>query len=207
MSINVIEGAVSYVGSNEIDDKYNGGKVTLHSFRIEGNDEWFRTGRTPPGVQEGQTVKFIADGNKVEVKSIEILGNTTEAPASGETPSAVPSQTTSASSAVLASGKAATKDNYWSDREKREIEKDERYQTVDIPRMTMNSALSTAATVVDAALKHEAIGFGNTAKSKRLEMLGDFVVELANQFYPVIRDAGTVTPEGASDKVYPEEGE
>ena len=187
MSIEMYTGEVAVVNGNEIADKFSDvadAVVTLWSFKIEDNDTWFQSGRGKPRFNQGDTIKFVADGSKVELKNVEVLQSAPQQESAGAVEQPTPTQTSASKGGTsLAKGSPATRDNYWKAKEERDLEKDARYQAVDIPRMTMSSAISSAAYVVDAAIKNEALGFGTTAKSKRLDMLGDFVIELAEKFY------------------------
>jgi hypothetical protein len=115
----------------------------LYSFQVEGNRARFRTGQKNPasfGISEGKVVKFNSDekGN-VDFGSIEVLED------------AAPRRAPSPSSSVPV---ASSRDSYWEAKEARDVAKDNRYQQVDIPRMTYSSAQDVAVKVVELAIAH-----------------------------------------------------
>lgn len=62
----------------------------LYSFKIEGNQKFFRLGQKKPDFKEGQCIKFVERNNNVDWNSIEILtdapqSTTTDASASAPT--------------------------------------------------------------------------------------------------------------------------
>lgn len=123
------------------------GQVILYSFQLGGDRAWYRTGTKNPGafgIAEGKSVKFEVDykGNVV-ANTVQVLadGTVQRAPA-------VASNTSAPSS---------SRDSYWEAKETRDKEKDERYQTVDIPRMTYCGAQEVAVKVVELALANGGI--------------------------------------------------
>lgn len=127
------------------------GTVVLYSFALGGDKAYYRTGKKTPaayGIVEGKSVSFDTDykGNVVP-KSVKILGDgviqqAPSVPRGGSTQS------------VQVSG---SRDTYWADKEARDIAKDERYQAVDIPRMTYCGAQDSAVKVVEMALANGGI--------------------------------------------------
>ena len=212
MSQGIIKGRIAETSSKPWKDSRTGQDIVLYSFKLEGQRTWYRTGTTPTPFGVGQTVQFVADGQKVDTNSFQAIAqDSVQAPA----PSAAQSSSGSTqSSSSPGRGNASSRDEYWANKEARDLEKDKRYQEVDIPRMTMCTAISSAAAVVDAAFKSEALSFGNAAKSKRLDMIGDFVEQLADRLYLKIVSTATnppvdaATAEAAMDAAYAEdEGE
>ena len=176
MSLQTHTGTIRNISTKDFADRANPSQmVTFYSFQLEGNNRWFRTNKAPVPHPNGTYVSFVADGQNVDVNSFSIVDGTappTPAPT-------VATENTSARSAP----RGSARDNYWADKEARDIEKDERYQKVDVPRMTMSTAVGAAASIVEAAIRSDALAFGNTAKSKRLDMLADFTEQMADRLY------------------------
>lgn len=123
------------------------GQVVLHSFLLGGDKAYYRTGSTDPaklGIVEGKVVSFDVDykGNVV-AQSVRVLGDGVV-----ERGPAVPQR----SAPVTAS-----KDSYWENKEARDLAKDERYQSVDIPRMTYCGAQDNAVKIVELAIANGGI--------------------------------------------------
>ena len=76
-----------------------------------------------------------------------------------------------------------SRDGYWADKEKRDLEKDKRYQAVDVPRMSFSASQERAVTLVSAALANGALSFGNVAAGKKLDMLLGFVDQVTDRFF------------------------
>jgi hypothetical protein len=134
---------------------------------LEGNKAWYRTGKTNPakfGIAVGKSIKFASDekGN-VDYKSITVLadGEVQRAPAPRN-----------------AAPVAASRDSYWEAKEARDIEKDARYQSVDIPRMTYCGAQESAIKVVELALANGGLTLP-TKKGAVLDALLDAIDTVA----------------------------
>lgn len=169
---NTASGIVTNIDSKTFPPRHEDEQgATLWSFQLEGNNKYYRTGKVRPTFSDGDSIEFtVNDKGYIDLNSVTYVTQERAKPSPKKVSTSV-------------APRANSKDSYWADKEARDIEKDVRYQNVDVPRMTMSASLNVAASVVNSALERDAIGFGNTAKSKRLEMLGDFVEELANRFY------------------------
>jgi hypothetical protein len=176
------EGLVSVVNSRTIPDSFKGGMVTLHSFRLEGVDQWFNCGSKAPKFGKGQTISFNMKGKNVDMDSVQILDDSASVAAASPTP---------ASTAKPASpaGNGTSREGYWAAKEARDIERDERYKSVAEPRMALSVATECAAQVISAGLASDSIGFGNTAKSKRQDLLVDAVKHVALELAVFIHSA------------------
>lgn len=163
-------------------DKFTGNAITLYSFRIEDDNKYYRHGTEDPGCREGDFIQFVTDGNNnVEFNSIQ----KTEAPQSAR-PSPAQSAKTSGQrpqSKRTGSTGATSRDQYWADKEARDLEKDARYQSTDVPRMSFSAAQDRAVRLVAAALEHDALSFGSVAKGKKLDMLLDYVDQVTDRFF------------------------
>lgn len=184
MASRTVQGQVAEVSSRPWEDQRRGTTITLHSFKLEGNNQWFRTGTDAIPAGRGQSVKFVADGVNVDMKTFEVVESSVQsAPNVGAT--TTPTRTTSTSPRAG----AGTKDSYWEAKEARDIAKEERYQAVAEPRMALSVAVQAAADVVVAAINKDALSFGSAAKAKKLGLLTDYVKEVALDLAVFIQDA------------------
>lgn len=146
------------------------GKIVLHSFQLQGDKRYFRSGTTKM-VSEGDAVTFDITGNNqlVEASLVKREGEVAAAPRAGYTRPAW-------------GGKPKTTENfearqaYWENKERRDVE-------VVEPRITLSAAQRDAIEVVNIAMRHDALAFGNAAKGAKLGMILDFVDEVAARFY------------------------
>jgi hypothetical protein len=169
-----LKGVVGYVSSNDWDDRRTGEKIKLWSFKVEGDNTWYRTGQKEPAFKKGQSIQFDvkdAKGN-VDFDSIEVLE------------SEVKVAPKPAASGRSASGSAGSRDDYWANKEQRDLAKDERYQTVDIPRMTFCTSQDAAVALVTAAIEKDILPIPkDSAKSARLKGVLNMVDELTDRFF------------------------
>lgn len=190
MSTRPVSGIVSNVSHRDFPDRNGGAPVRLFSFQLEGSNQWFRTGNTPLPAGVGQTINFVANDQKVDVHTVTTAQTPT--PVVSVIPTSVlslPPAVVSQSGTAKAIQRVVGKDEYWANKENRDLEKDARFKEVNEPRMALSVGVEAASKVVAAALQHDALGFGTTAKSKRVELLGDFVEELALRFGTFIHNA------------------
>lgn len=157
--MSVWKGTISKVSSTKWGDK------TLHSFQIEGTQRWFKTGQNPVPYNEGDQVVFEEKNGKVEFTTAE----------------KVKSQSTSADSTASTHGSGMSapavnglsRDAYWANREKRDIETERKRRIA--------AARHDAARIVCAALAHDHLPHAaNVAKGKRLDLLLGYVNEVTN---------------------------
>jgi len=101
------------------------------------------------------------------------------------TQSGAPAET--ASSGVLESAPAAkpyvSRDEYWANKEARDLQKDVVYRTEDLPAIRRSTAYSVASTLAASALENDVLAFGSTAKGKKLDMYLGFVDLIAEHVY------------------------
>lgn len=173
------KGIIDVVNEKPWEDRKTGESIKLYSFKLEGSNRWFRTGTTPVPFGKNDAVQFVADGQTVDLATMEA--------AQGEVERA-PAPSARASTGRPASRQTVSRDEYWANKEARDIAKEEEYQNVAIPRMTRSTAVQAAAAVVDTAIKNDALGFGSSAKSKRVGMLAGYVTEIADELVKYIMD-------------------
>lgn len=211
MSDRTVKGIVSKVDAKDFPNRNGPGVVTLHSFQLEGANQWFRAGERPLDVARGQYVEFVADGQKVDRSSLRVVQSVvapapsvkpgataqtyaqqqTSVPTAGATDSTVMS--TPVAKQVVANDytghKYDDKELYWANKEARDLVKEARYQSVSEPRMALSVAVEAASRIIPVALTSEALGFGTAAKSKRLGLLNQYVKETALDLAVFIQNA------------------
>lgn len=166
---------------------FNGkwGDVELWSFQVEGDNRYFRTGKTNPPVSDGDTISFEyetkQDKNNVDVDTITKIAaeDVQQAPK----PSGPKDQQQSTSGNTGGSTGAgyynpqrdfSNKDNYWARKEARDLEVGE--------RINFSASQRDAVSLVSAALAHDCLSFGNAAKGKKLDMLLESVDKVTERF-------------------------
>lgn len=142
---------------------------TYWSFVLDGDPQWYRTGRDKPKFEAGYKVKFNATedkyGTHCDLKTVQFK--------EGEAPPA-------AAPAKAAGGKSdfQLRTAYWDAKELRDIENQK--------RISYQAATNTAIALVNAALANEAIVLpASKAKGKRFEVLSEIVASEADRIYTV----------------------
>lgn len=171
--------AKTYTRDWEGDD----GKVILHSFQLQGDKRYFRTG-TDRLVGEGDYITFEIEGNN------NVVGHTLEKGKAQVQSAPAPAASSSGgygrgnwnnrgggnSAKPKATENFEARAEYWQAKEKRDIE-------VVEPRITFSAAQRDAIEIVKAALDKDLLAFGNASKGAKLDMLLDFVDEVTARFY------------------------
>ena len=160
-------GVVTKTSAKEWYDDRAGRNVTLYSFQMQGERSWFRTGQREM-VKEGQYVKFFSD-DKGNAKDIEI----SEPPAGSKAPEASSS----------GGGGGQGRDGYWSAKEGRDLVRDERYQAVDVPRMSFAGAQDRAVRLVSAMLATDVLPVSTAKKANKYDIVLATVQEVTNRFF------------------------
>lgn len=202
MSQRTVNGVISKVSTKDWPDR-SGQIIKLYSFQLEGSFQWFRTGTNPLPAGTGQSVKFVADGPNVDMATFEVTkSQVAQAPSVPATNAGATTTATASSGAPSAprraqytgarSSDAAAKDQYWKDRESRDLEKDERYRAVSEPRMAMSVAVEAAAPIVVAALQTDGLSLGNASKAKKLDLIVDYTEQVATRLARFIQSAPEV---------------
>lgn len=186
------EGVVSVCSTKDWYDGKAGRNIQLYSFQIQGSNRWFRTGQNELPFREGDYVRFTNDAKgNVDVKAVQVGnppaggGNTPPPQTSGQSGSTGGSSPQSARS----SG-GQNRDGYWAQKEQRDIEKDQRYQAVDVPRMSFSASQDRAVNLVAAALAHDCLSFGNMKKGEKLDYVLDSVDKVTDRFFQQSMYAG-----------------
>lgn len=152
----------------------NGDTIMLHSFQLDGDNRYYRTGENNP-VSANDSISFeYDDKGNVALDTIETVAN--------PGPASPPQRTQAATGTGFRKGggggfkaKMQAKDDYWERKERREIE-------VVEPRITWASAQSDAVDLVTAALQHDLLTFGNAPKGAKLGLLLDYVDQVTARF-------------------------
>jgi hypothetical protein len=179
------QGVVQQVSEKPFTDKW-GKNITLFSFQLQGNQQWFRTGTNRPPCQQGENISFVYEqqGNNAKVDPQSIQGGSAGAPPQvpqqyGSAPQAAPQ----AQPAPVAP--AATRDTYWKDKEDYD-------KKVTQPRIAYAAAQKSAVSIVTAALANDILGFGSAKKGDKLDMLIEYVEEVTGRLALKLDDAHNV---------------
>lgn len=166
MASNNYKGVVSATFEKEWEDRDKGQTIVLHSFQIEGEKRYFRTGTKRPGFSEGTPIRFTADAktNNVDFNSIETIDES-------EVERAPKPPTSSGRARSSARPTGNSRNDYWENKATRDIE-------VTEPRISYSAAQKNATELVCASLANDALSFGNAAKGKRLDLMVDYVEQL-----------------------------
>lgn len=125
--------------------------VVLHSFQLEGQNVWFRTGQKELNLDEGTPIKFQANetNKQVDLDSMEKLES-------------APTPQTSATGST-----STTREDYWQNRERLDSVRTARADATRI----------VCAALAHDHLPHAS----NTPKGKRLDLLVGYVKELTEE--------------------------
>ena len=158
------------------------GVVLLHSFQLNGDKRYFRTG-TERLVNEGDYVTFDVEGNNNVVPHSVEKGQAQVAQAPSPPSGGFNGRSNWGGNRGASGGGGgkpksdyAERQAYWDDKAKRDIE-------VVEPRITFSAAQRDAIDIVKVALQHDMLSFGNASKGAKLGMLLDYVDEVAARFY------------------------
>jgi hypothetical protein len=151
------------------------GNVVLHSFQIQGDNRYFRTG-TNKIVSNGEAISFDIEGNNnVLESSLSKLEREVQAAPPVQSNGYRPNNAYAAK-AKGPSENFEARQQYWTNKEARDIE-------VVEPRITWSSARTAAVEVIGLALQHDALAFGNASKGAKLGMILDYIDEVSARFY------------------------
>jgi hypothetical protein len=144
----------------------------LHSFQLQGERGWYRTG-TKKEVEQGEFVEFVV-GNNSAAKDIK--------------KSAPPAQQAAPARNSAASSSGGGRDGYWEAKEARDLEKEARYQNVDVPRMVYQASQERAIALLKIALETEALSLP-AKKADKLPALLAYTHQIAQQLMASAFDA------------------
>jgi hypothetical protein len=167
MADRTYKGVVKEVYEREWSDRDSGEDIILHSFQIESEKRYFRTGTKKPTFKAGDAISFVADGKS---------GNVDPKSVKGIVPEDVPSPKSEGrgnggSRSQSARSQGGSRNDYWENKERRDIETTE-------PRISYSAAQKNATSLVAAALAADALSFGQASKGKRLDMMVDYVEQV-----------------------------
>lgn len=148
------------------------GPITLYSFQLENDRNWYRTGTDLPNVQAGEAVRFTYDDskNQVDVSTITKVeaGTVEAAPAPPAAPASAPRKS--------GGEDWNARQKYWDAKERRDIE-------VVEPRITYSAAQRDAIAAVEVMLNNGALALGNAKAADKMEMILDAIDKVADRFY------------------------
>jgi hypothetical protein len=146
------------------------GNIVLYSFKVKGNDKFYRLGDTKPSFRETDRVEFESDDNGRVTDLVVSKGNPTEA---APTSSSTSGETSRPNSGKSSSG--SSREDYWNDKAVRDVE-------VIEPRISYAAARHDAVALVGIALQYDLLTFGNANKSAKLGLLQDYVDKVTLRF-------------------------
>lgn len=146
--------------------------LVFYSFKLEGDNEWYSIGTTSPTFSEGQTITFQWEIDKKGYRAAK--PRTIQVSAASGNPATVASSPSPTSTA--GGGTKQSKDGYWE-------AKDVHQKTVVEPRISYAASRHDAVALVSAAIAADAIGFGTTARGKRLGQLIQYVEQVTDEFF------------------------
>lgn len=139
------------------------------------NDEWYGLGYKKPNCVEGQLAKFEYETNGAYKN---ILDGTLKAKDGPPQQSAARKPRTD----------YAAKEQYWADKEQRDIDTQK--------RISYQAAMNTAINTVDLALRNEFIVFPKTAKPKdRFEAIMAIISEQADEYFATYQELPSMADE------------
>ena len=144
---------------------------TYFSFILDGDNQWYRTGRDKPKFMPGHKVKFQSKtdqyGTHCDLKTVQFK--------EGEAP---PAQAPAAAKSTGGKSDFQMRQAYWEDKEQRDI--------VNQKRISYQAATNTAIQIVNSALACEAITLpAAKTKGKRFEALQEIIANEADRIYAV----------------------
>jgi len=172
MSKQTLTGVLAELSAKDWQDRETGDNIVLRSFKIEGDNRWFRTGTKPVNANEGDAIQFVFEAKGNKATDIQVIDasevRTPPKPAAG-------AKSFGSGSKGKGGENWDARGKYWDEKAVRDIE-------VVEPRITYAAAARDAITVVVAALQNDCLALGQT-KGKRLDLLLDQVDFVAKRFY------------------------
>ena len=156
-----VTGTVTRTNSREFNGRK--GPFTMYSFQTDQDDDWIGCGTKQPPFNEGDNITFAWEFNNKGYKTL-VDG------------SVVKLQQAAAPSAGKPAGGRVSRDDYWRNKEARDIE-------IVEPRITLSASRTAAIQVIGLALQHDAIVFGNAAKGAKLGIILDAIDEVTGRYY------------------------
>jgi hypothetical protein len=146
------------------------GMINLYSFTLQGDRTYYRTGTTDIQFNSGDCIRFVTDGQKVDLTTIE-AADASEVAAQAPSPQA-PAQ--------AFGGKPKedwnARSKYWDAKEIRDVE-------VIQPNIQQQSARNASISLVDILLREKALPDFTTAKAaERMDIVLDAVDLLTDRF-------------------------
>lgn len=170
-----VTGTIREISTKDWQDR-DGQTIQLHSFQIDGDRRWFRTGTNPVPFGPGTRVTF--DLNPKGNKAMAI------AQAASEVANTAPPRSTY-------TPKPNARDAYFEEKQRRDIE-------VVEPRINFSASQRDAISLVTSALANDCLALG-TKKGDRLEILLEMVDEVALRFYHQRKDTKWIEEDTRND--------
>lgn len=182
-SMQQAQGVIERTSAKEFTDKKTGRTIYLQSFQLQGHPMWFRTGTTPVPAQEGSAVTFMYNEGNMQVDLSSVQQTTAPQAAPTPAPQGSPRPQGGSTAPAQRGGGGNSRENYWQEKEQRDIERQEHYHNVEVPRISFSAAQDRAVNLVSAALAADALSFGNSRKGDRVDMILDYVDQVTDRFF------------------------
>ena len=180
-----ITGQVAKVYTKAWFDNKRDEEIILHSFQLQNEKRYFRTGTKNPRISEGETISFTFNTDNGEVDMNTLKKETNDGKSSGAGGGGSNNRGNSGggrSGTASGAAGAGSRDGYWEKKAIDDKAKDERYQTTDIPRMSFSAAQERAVHLVAAALDNDALSLGQK-KGDKLDLVLEFVDQVTDRFF------------------------
>lgn len=173
----MFSGKIQYINAREFNGK------TLHSFKLAGETPYFGTGETPVAAVKGDMVEF---NGKVDAKgNVTVdLSSFVNKGAAGSAPVSVIRGTKQGGASFAT--KAAGKDQFWENKELRDIATQKIIQL----QASRNSAISLASLLLQA----DAIpGYKKAKENEKMDVVTSLVDHLTDRFQDQVAGTRTAT--------------
>lgn len=177
------KGYVDYVGGKDFGNK------KLWSFRIRGQEIWFRTGSVDPKLQKNDHIEFEysegRSGAQVDVASIRPVSRDSGADAVATVD---PPQYRGNNFSRKPSSDAAEKDLYWRNKEARDL-KNEGHRLGNEKRIQFQAARNAAIATVDILVRAGTLVIPEK-KGAGAEVIAGKISDLTNEYYESTTNLG-----------------
>jgi len=153
--------------------------IKLWSFRIEGEDRWFRTAKIKLPAEVGDKIKFEERNNQVIADSVSVISS----PADGAKETASTKSALDTSSTGQTGNASAPHSPNVANTSPDPTANSHSVKTEVGARIQWQAARADACNVIVAALHMDALPWAsNVAKGKKLDLLRGYIKEMTEQF-------------------------
>lgn len=151
---------------------FNG--TMLYSFRVSTEDKYFRTGSIDPNISKNDFIQFDyveKNGNySVVLPSLKHVAREESSPAP------------SASGGTGSARGVVGRDDYWANKEARDVEKDKVWEATNL-RIQYQSARNAAISVVDILVRDKILKLSDAAKADNVAVVLGKIDDLTDAFF------------------------